>query len=158
MKKVKIGIIGFVITAAVVAGFCVATHNAYWKGHADGKAELTGEVSGNLSALGKAISEKSAVAKVLEDDLSFPAELDADSISKYLEKLGKIVDETADEEVKEILKSFQDSWTAFQTAYDSEDNEKIKSEYETLQSVAGETAEKLQKLYDGRIAEELEKL
>ena len=44
------------------------------------------------------------------------------------------------------------------TAYETQDNEKIKSEFENLKAAAEDTSKKLQELYDTNITSALEKL
>lgn len=143
--------------AFVIAGGIFLYKSAYDKGKADGRENYESETSDLVKNLATAVSEKTEDSKSLSENLeNLPSELNQDSIDEYLETLGKI--ELKNEEAKNILKSYEDAWQAMKTTYETGDNDKIKSEYETLKNTAAETAEKLQTLYDNNIASALEKL
>ena len=130
---------------------------AYEKGKTDGRQNYESETSDLVKNLATAVSEKVEDSKNIAENLSsLPSEIDQDAINSYLEALGKI--ELKNETAKTILKSYEDAWQALKTTYETGDNEKIKTEFETLKNTAKETAEKLQTLYDENITSALEKL
>ena len=154
-KKPKL-IINVIILAVVALGACLIGKFAYDKGKEDGRNTYEAEVSESIGGLANAIVEKSDDIKALQSLESLPSEINEESIDAYLEALAKI--DLKNAEAKETLKNYQDAWQALKTTYATEDNDKIKTEYETLKSTAEETVQKLQTLYDQNISSALEKL
>ena len=145
------------LVAFVIAGGIFLYKFAYDKGKTDGRKNYESETSDLVKNLATAVSEKSSDLAIIQTALnSLPSELDEASINTYIEALGKI--ELKNAEAKTLLKSYEDAWQAMKTTYATGDNDKIKTEYETLKNTAKETAEKLQSLYDGNITSALEKL
>ncbi|MDO4889592.1 MAG: hypothetical protein Q4A25_02800 [Candidatus Saccharibacteria bacterium] len=143
--------------AFIIAGGIFLYKTAYENGKADGRKNYESETSELVKNLANAISEKvEDLGNISENLNSIPTELDQDSINTTLESIKKIT--VKNEDAKTILKSYEDSWQALKTTYDTGDNEKIKSEFENLKASAGETTKKLQELYDSRITSALEKL
>lgn len=150
-------IIGILAVAFIVAGGVFLYKTAYENGKKDGRKNYETETTEFIQNLAKAISEKSHDFAEIQTNLSkLPDEINAETIDAYLETLGKI--ELQNEEAKNSLKSYADSWQAMKTTYSTGDNDKIKSEFETLKSSATEIAEKLQNLYNENIKSALEKL
>ncbi|MBQ9016915.1 hypothetical protein IJ103_01535 [Candidatus Saccharibacteria bacterium] len=154
-KKPKL-IINVIILAVVALGACLIGKFAYDKGKEDGRNTYEAEASESINGLADAVVERSNDIKQLQILESAPSELNEEFIDAYLEALEKI--ELKNVEAREILKNYQDAWQAMKTTYATGDNEKIKTEFETLKNTAEETAEKLQNLYDGNISSALEKL
>lgn len=150
-------ILGIFALAFIVAGGFFLYKTAYEKGREDGRKNYESETADLVKNLATAVSEKAEDSKTLTEGLSnLPAEANQESITSYLDALGNI--ELKNTAAKDLLKSYQDAWQALKTTYETGDNEKIKSEFETLKNTAKETAEKLQALYDNNIATALEKL
>lgn len=160
MKRIKKSnqiIIAIFAVAFIAAGGIFLYKTAYENGKTDGRKNYQTETSELVRSLATAISEKVEDTKNISENLhSLPAEIDQESINAYLEALQKIT--LKNEAAKEILKSYEDSWTAMKTAYETQDNEKIKSEFENLKAAAEDTSKKLQELYDTNITSALEKL
>ena len=160
MKRIKKSnqiIIAIFAVAFIAAGGIFLYKTAYENGKTDGRKNYQTETSELVGSLATAISEKVEDTKNISENLhSLPAEIDQESINAYLEALQKIT--LKNEATKEILKSYEDSWTAMKTAYETQDNEKIKSEFENLKAAAEDTSKKLQELYDTNITSALEKL
>ncbi len=150
-------IIGVFALAFIVAGGIFLYKFAYEKGKTDGRKNYESETSDLVKNLATAVSEKVEDLKNISEKLgSIPSEVDQDSINSQIEALDKI--ELKNEQGKTILDSLKDAWQALKTTYETGDNDKIKSEFETLKNTAKETAEKLQTLYDENITSALEKL
>lgn len=150
-------IIGVFALAFIVAGGIFLYKFAYEKGKTDGRKNYESETSDLVKNLATAVSEKVEDSKNISEKLgSIPSEVDQDSINSQIEALDKI--ELKNEQGKTILDSLKDAWQALKTTYETGDNDKIKSEFETLKNTAKETAEKLQALYDENITSALEKL
>lgn len=150
-------IIGVFALAFIVAGGIFLYKTAYEKGKTDGRKNYESETSDLIKNLATAVSEKVEDSKNISENLGdIPSELDQDSINKQIEALDKI--ELKNETAKTILNSFKDAWQALKTIYETGDNDKIKTEFETLKNTAKETTEKLQALYDENITSALEKL
>ena len=160
MKRIKKSnqiIIAIFAVAFIAAGGIFLYKTAYENGKTDGRKNYQTETSELVGSLATAISEKVEDTKNISENFhSLPAEIDQESINAYLEALQKIT--LKNEAAKEILKSYEDSWTAMKTAYETQDNEKIKSEFENLKAAAEDTSKKLQELYDTNITSALEKL
>ena len=160
MKRIRKSnqiIIAIFAVAFIAAGGIFLYKTAYENGKTDGRKNYQTETSELVGSLATAISEKVEDTKNISENLhSLPAEIDQESVNAYLEALQKIT--LKNEAAKEILKSYEDSWTAMKTAYETQDNEKIKSEFENLKVAAEDTSKKLQELYDTNIASALEKL
>ena len=160
MKRIKKSnqiILAIFAVAFIAAGGIFLYKTAYENGKTDGRKNYQTETSELVGSLATAISEKVEDTKNISENLhSLPAEIDQESINAYLEALQKIT--LKNEATKEILKSYEDSWTAMKTAYETQDNEKIKSEFENLKAAAEDTSKKLQELYDTNITSALEKL
>ena len=156
IKSSKIILVIFAV-AFVVAGGIFLYKTAYEKGKTDGRKNYESETAALVKNLATAVSEKTSDFSEIQKTLgNLPAELTEEAINDYLEALEKVQLKNA--EAKEILNSYQDSWQSLKTVYESKDNEKIQSEFETLKSETEKTAEKLQSLYDGNISSALEKL
>lgn len=152
----KIIIIIFAV-AFIAAGGIFLYKTAYENGKTDGRKNYESETSDLVKNLATAVSEKTEDLKNISENLdSVPSEINQDAINSYLESLGKI--ELKNEDARTILNSFKDAWQAMKTTYETGDNDKIKTEFETLKNTAKETTEKLQTLYDGNITSALEKL
>lgn len=150
-------IIGIFALAFIVAGGIFLYKTAYEKGKTDERKNYESETSDLIKNLATAVSEKVEDSKNISENLgNIPSELDQDSINKQIEALDKI--ELKNETAKTILNSFKDAWQALKTIYKTGDNDKIKTEFETLKNTAKETTEKLQALYDENITSALEKL
>ena len=159
IKKVnssKIIIVIFAV-AFIAAGGAFLYRTAYENGKADGRKNYESETSELVKNLATAISEKVEDTKAISENLNnLPSEVNQDSINTYIESIGKIT--LKNEEAKSIMKSYEESWQALKTTYETGDNDKIKNEFENLKSSAEDTAKKLQELYDSRITSALEKL
>ena len=143
--------------AFVATGGIFLYKTAYENGKVDGRKNYESETSDLVKNLATAVSEKSSDFATIQNNLNnLPSEINEEAIGTYLETLGKI--ELKNESAKTILKSYEDAWQALKTTYGTGDNEKIKTEFETLKNTAKETAEKFQSLYDGNITSALEKL
>lgn len=152
----KIILVLFAI-AFIVAGGVFLYKTAYEKGKTDGRKNYESETSALVKDLATAVSEKSSDFEAIQSNLNhLPSELNEESINEYLDTLSKI--ELKNAEARTILESYKDAWQAMKTTYETGDNDKIKTEYETLKNTADKTAEKLQALYDGNISTALEKL
>ena len=156
IKSSKIILIIFAMAFIIAGGFFLYK-TAYEKGKTDGRKNYESETAGLVKNLATAVSEKSSDFSEIQKTLgSLPSELAEDTINSYLESLEKIQLKNA--EAKEILAEYKNSWQSMKTIYETKDNEKIQTEFETLKSEAAKTAEKLQTLYDDDISSALEKL
>lgn len=150
-------ILGFVVIAFIASGGVFLYKTAYENGKAEGRKNYESETTSLVQSLAKAVSEKSHDVAELQAGLSsLPTEVNEDSINAYLDALAKI--NLQNNEASDILKSYANSWQAMKTTYATQDNEKIKAEFETLKTSAEETKTKLQNLYDQNITSALERL
>ncbi|MBQ9029757.1 hypothetical protein IJ114_03265 [Candidatus Saccharibacteria bacterium] len=150
-------ILGFVVIAFIASGGVFLYKTAYENGKAEGRKNYESETISLVQNLAKAVSEKSHDVAELQAGLSsLPTEVNEDSINAYLDALAKI--NLQNNEASDILKSYANSWQAMKTTYATQDNEKIKAEFETLKTSAEETKIKLQNLYDQNITSALERL
>ena len=150
-------ILGFVVIAFIASGGVFLYKTAYENGKAEGRKNYESETTSLVQNLAKAVSEKSHDVAELQAGLSsLPTEVNEDSINAYLDALAKI--NLQNNEASDILKSYANSWQAMKTTYATQDNEKIKAEFETLKTSAEETKTKLQNLYDQNITSALERL
>lgn len=150
-------ILGFVVIAFIASGGVFLYKTAYENGKAEGRKNYESETTNLVQSLAKAVSEKSHDVAELQAGLSsLPTEVNEDSINAYLDALAKI--NLQNNEASDILKSYANSWQAMKTTYATQDNEKIKAEFETLKTSAEETKIKLQNLYDQNITSALERL
>ena len=159
VRKIKASkiILGIFILAFIIAGGVFLYKFAYEKGKEDGRKNYESETAGLVKNLATAVSEKSSDFNEIQKALgTLPAELTEESINSYIESLDKV--QIKNNEAKEILAEYKNSWQSMKTVYATKDNEKIKAEFETLKSEAEKTAEKLQTLYNNNISSALEKL
>lgn len=159
MKKPIIIIGGIIIVIALGVGLFFGGTAIYNNGLRNGRQEESNEMSDKLKTLGNAVSEKENFQKNLNDLFNgFPAELDAEGIDSYIEKISELIGGLSTEKVKSVLEEYLNKWQEFKDIYASEDNNQITENFNQLKTQAKDLSGKIKTLFDESIKESIEAL
>lgn len=146
---IMVSVVGVVL---VGTGLFFGAKAIYNSGVNDGKRIESEESAERIHALGQAMREKAnfqekvtAVFNELSD------EINSEDIDKYIENLGQLITQTANEDVKAILNEYLAKWQEFKEKYASEDNNKITESFNALKTTASEAAAKINDKYNEAI-------